>query len=98
VVVGRDRASPALEERPVGRSDHLDDPVSLAVEARGRGRREHRVALELDQGETGLDALDDRVQQRPQDAVGSGDPAAEIDPMLLFHAGHEARVARDVRE
>ena len=83
VIVGRDGPRAAVDERPVHRADRLEDPVAVAVEAGRRGGREDRVALELDQAEVGLHALDDRVEQRGQDRVGGRDAVTEVDPVLV---------------
>ena len=79
-------------------SSFVRTTIALAVQAGRRGDREDGVALELDQRELGLHALDDGVQERPEHGVGRRDAAAEVDAVLLLDTRHEARVARDVSQ
>ena len=82
----------------VHRPELLEDPLTLAIELRRRRGGEDRIALELDEGEIGLHALDDGVEEVREHGVGGRDARAEIDPVRLLDAGHEARVAGDVGE
>ena len=79
VIAGRDRVGACLDERPIHRPEPGQDIVAVAVETRGGGGREHGVALQFDDHEVGLKAVDDVVQQRSQDTVRGRDPAAEVD-------------------
>ena len=98
VVARGDRSRAAIGERPVRRLDLLEDPVTLAIEACRRRDGEDGIALELHEGEVGRQALDDGVQEGTEHGVGCRDARAEVDPVFLLDAGHEARVAGDVGE
>ena len=52
----------------------------MAIERRRRRGRENRIAFELDQGEIGLDALDDGVEEVSKDPVAAGMPALKSSP------------------
>jgi hypothetical protein len=53
--------SAAIDERPVRRPELLEDPVTLAINVRRWRGGEDRIALQLDEGEVGLHALDNGV-------------------------------------
>ena len=83
-------------ERVVDRLQLDQHRVAVPVE-RGCGRhREDGIALELGDPEVGLHALDDGIEEHPDDPVSSRDAGAEVDAVGLAHAGHEGRVAGDV--
>ena len=73
VVIRGDRARAAVDERLVHRRELLEDAVTVAIERRRRRGGEDGIAFELDQGEIGLDALDDGVEEVAEHAVGGGD-------------------------
>lgn len=81
---------------PVYRLQSTEDGISTPVEARRRGDREDRVALELGDGKVGLNPIDDGIKQLAQHRVTGGDTGAEVDAVGLLDTGHEARVPRDV--
>ncbi len=98
-MVARGESSCAtIGERPVHRPDRLEDPVTLAIETRGQRSREDRIAFEFDDGEVGLQALEDGVQEGPKNGVGGWDARAEIDPVLaaFVAAGSVAEAAARV--
>src|SRR5439155_19053369 len=70
--------------------------IALAIETGRRGCREDGIAFELDQREIRLHAFDDGVQEVAQDRICGGDAVAEVDPVLLLDARHEAGIAGDV--
>jgi hypothetical protein len=69
-------------------------PCVSSVRRRGGG--EHGIAFELDQGEVGLHAFDDGVEEGGEHRVRGRDALAEVEPVLELDPRHEGRVARDV--
>ena len=64
--LARDGSCATIDERPVHRLELLEDTVAVAIETCRRRGREDGIALELDEAEIGLDALDDGVQERTE--------------------------------
>jgi len=98
MVARRDGLGATLDERLVRRPESLEDPAALAVEACRRCDGEDGIALELDEREVGLQPLDYGVQEAAEHRVARRDPPAEVDRVRQLDAGHESRVAGDVRE
>ena len=96
VVVRGDRPCPGVDERPVRPLDRLEDTIALAIETGRRSCHEDCIAFELDQREIRLDAFDDGFQEVAQDRICGGDAVAEVDPVLVLDARHEAGIAGDV--
>ena len=90
-------ASRAFAERVVDRLQ-LDPSTASPCPSSVRGgrHREDGIAFELGDPEVGLHALDDGVEQLPDEPVASWDAGAEVDAVGLAHAGHEGGVAGDV--
>ena len=83
-------------ERVMDRPQLDQQRIAVPVERRSGRHREDGIAFELGDPEVGLYALDDGVEQRPDDPVSGRDAGAEVDAMGLAHAGHEGGIAGDV--
>ncbi|HEX6867383.1 MAG TPA: hypothetical protein VF119_01195 [Candidatus Limnocylindrales bacterium] len=98
VVLLRDGVGPSCLEGSVDALQLVDEGVAVPVEGAHRGGREDRVSFELVDGEFGLDALHDRIEQGPEEFIAGRDAVAEIDAVRLLDANHEGRIPGDVSQ
>ena len=83
-------------ERAVELPETANDSRASAVERVGRGGAEDRIAFHLHKLELGGQAVDEVLQEFPEDAVAGRQARAEVCAMRAFDSGEERGVAGEI--